>query len=175
MLSEDDSVDVYLPGSASEAWFEFNSSTIHSAPRNVTLRDVPLSHIPVYVKAGSIVPLAPLIQHTDQLPGGPLEVHVYAGTSGGSDATFTLVEDDGETNDYISGQQRQTSFNWEERLRRLSWDVTGNFADNNTFTHLRVTFFGDGSRLESGVQPIGTAGNVSWAELADAVTAEGGR
>ena len=178
VLSKDDSVDIYLPGrsATNDAWFEFNTSVFHSAPRSLSLHNVPLDHLPVYVKAGSILPLAPLIQHTEQLPGGPLEVQVYAVSSGGSDATFTLVEDDGETDAYISGQQRRTLFKWEDQTHTLSWEVAGDFADDHTFTQLKVIFFKDGAggRRESAVQPIGTAGSVSWASLNPPVS-EGGR
>ena len=94
VLKEDNSSAPYLPAGT---WYEFNSTTSHQGPTTVSLSAVPLDHIPVYVKAGGIVALAPLVQYTDALPGdGPLELHVYAG----ADGAFTLVEDDGETYGY---------------------------------------------------------------------------
>merc|ERR1719512_645326 len=49
--------------------------------------------IPVYVPAGAVVPLGPVIQSTGEQPGGELEVQVYDG----ADGSFDFVEDDGET------------------------------------------------------------------------------
>ena len=59
-----------------------------------------MTEIPAFVRPGAIVPLAPVIQYTDALPGGPLEVQVYAG----ADGSFMLIEDDGETTAYEKGE-----------------------------------------------------------------------
>ena len=63
-----------------------------------------------------------MLQHTDALPGGPLEVLVY----GGADGAFVLVEDDGETTAYASGNGvRRTSLAWDDGAATLSWSCKG--------------------------------------------------
>ena len=89
---------VYLPAGD---WFVFGTNSRLKGERQIQAT-AGFDEIPVYVHAGSILPLAPVIQHTSQLPGGPLELQIYPG----KDATFTLVEDDGETKDYLKGQIR---------------------------------------------------------------------
>merc|ERR1712032_803688 len=77
-----------------------------------------LDEVPTFVRCGAVIPLAPVVQYTDALPGGPLEVQVYAG----ADGSFKLVEDDGETTSYERlGYVRETEFSWSDGLRTLSW------------------------------------------------------
>ncbi len=65
----------------------------------------PLDTMPVYVRGGSILPLQPLIQNTDEIPRGPLELHVYPG----SNCSGALYLDDGHTFRYQQGEYlRQT-------------------------------------------------------------------
>jgi alpha-glucosidase len=84
-----------------------------------------------------ILPLGQVIEHTDELPGGPLELEIYPG----KDATFTLVEDDGETTDYLQGQQRRTTFHWNDAPRELTWTTQGNYTGKDVFQTFQVTVF----------------------------------
>ena len=124
---------VYLPAGR---WYALGSNLSLKGKRTlaVTAR---LDEIPVYVRAGSILPLGPVIQHTSQLPGGPLELQIYPG----KDADFTLFEDDGLTTDYLKGQVRRTTFTWQEKTRRLSWNREGSYAGPDIFRSLRVVLF----------------------------------
>merc|ERR1711937_765720 len=93
VLREDSEKDVYLP---SGIWHHFRSSNgstpVVRGPITLT-GSAKLEEIPVFVVAGTIVTLASLVQYTDALPDGPLEVRIY----GGADATFKLFQDDGAT------------------------------------------------------------------------------
>ena len=89
------------------------------------------------MRAGSILPLGPVIQHTRQLPGGPLDLQIYPG----KDATFTLSEDDGETTDYLKGQVHRTIFTWQDQTGRLSWKSGGPYTGRDIFQSLRVVLF----------------------------------
>jgi alpha-glucosidase len=85
-------------------------------------------------------------RYTDQLPGGPLQVNVYAG----ADATFTHVEDDGETTAYKTtqtqaGQVRSTTYTWSDAAKTLSWSVDGTFTDSHVFTELQAVAFFKGA------------------------------
>ena len=93
--------------------------------------------IPVFVRAGTILPLSPVIQHTDDLPGGPLDLQIYPGANG----TFTLAEDDGETTAYKAGQERHVTFLWDDAVRTLSWKVEGPYRGKDIFKEMKVTVF----------------------------------
>jgi alpha-glucosidase len=116
-----------------------------------------LDEIPVYVRAGTIVPLGPIIQDTDQLPGGPLEVQVYPGR----DASFTLVEDDGVSYDYQRGIVRKTNFKWNDAMRTLSWKQEGDYHGKEVFTAMRVVVFDTTGKKEKS-EALGVFGNISF-------------
>jgi alpha-glucosidase len=155
VLSQDNNVQVYLPAAL---WYEFNSTVTHPGPSTLSLSNVPMDNIPIYVRAGTIIPLAPVVQYTDALPGGALLVQVYAGVNG----IFTMIEDDGETKAYESGVKRSTTFRWLDNQNTLAWTVQGSFADAHTFTSLQVTgFFANGKKV-SNIVAIGTSGSITF-------------
>ncbi|HEX5399502.1 MAG TPA: TIM-barrel domain-containing protein [Verrucomicrobiae bacterium] len=131
---------VYLPKGG---WFVFGTSSRLQGGQRIPAT-AGLDEIPVYVRAGSILPLGPVIQHTGQLPGGPLELQIYPG----QDATFTLVEDDGDTMDYVKGRIRRTTFTWHDRAGRLTWKREGPYAGKDVFTVMRVVVFDPRGRIE---------------------------
>ena len=102
ILQQGTNRSVYLPAGN---WYPFGTNRILKGSRSIEVNPA-LDEIPVYVRAGSILPLGPVIQHTSQLPGGPLELEIYPG----KDAAFTLVEDDGETFDYQKGANSPHDF-----------------------------------------------------------------
>jgi alpha-glucosidase len=124
---------VYLPD---DTWYLFDSNTRFAGPRTMDVAAA-LDEIPVYVRAGTILPLAPVLQHTDQLPGGPLELQIYPGKN----ASFTLVEDDGLTTAYLKGEVRRTTFTWDDVERRLSWKIEGPYAGKDIFKSMQVKVF----------------------------------
>ncbi|UHQ19440.1 DUF5110 domain-containing protein [Lysobacter sp. KIS68-7] len=78
--------------------------TFNPAPRDV----------PVFVHAGAIVPMQPLVQHTGETPQGPLEVHVWVPEAGG-DCSGTLYDDDGHSFAFRSGAYLRIRFACEVR------------------------------------------------------------
>jgi alpha-D-xyloside xylohydrolase len=111
---------VYLPAGT---WYDFWSGATATGGTTVTA-DAPLSQLPLYVRAGSIVPLGPVIQYATQ-SADPLEIRVYKGQSG----SFTLYEDAGDTYDYESGQSAQIPFSWNETTQQLTIGArTGSFT-----------------------------------------------
>lgn len=130
---------VYFPTSqSSEVWFEFNSTATHVGGSDSNVQ-VPLDATPLYCRAGTLLPLGPVVQHTGQLPGpqGLLEFHVYAGRDG----TFTLVEDDGETRAYETGAVRRTRFVWRDQAKTLSWTVAGHTTHESMFSKVVIKLF----------------------------------
>jgi alpha-D-xyloside xylohydrolase len=82
--------EVYLP--AGTPWYNFHTGRAYEGGQTITA-DAPLTRIPLFVRAGSIVPTGPEIEYTDQNLAGPITLFVYAG----ADGSFDLYEDDGET------------------------------------------------------------------------------
>ena len=124
---------IYLPA---DTWYVFGTNLTISGPRTIG-QTVPLDKIPVYVRAGTILPLGPVAQHTGLLCDGDLELQIYPGKN----ATFTLVEDDGETTAYINGEKRCVTFKWDESTGRLSWTISGSYHGSHVFKSMRVTLF----------------------------------
>lgn len=69
-----------------------------------------LDTLPVFVRAGSIVPEQPLVQSTDEKPQGPLTLRVYPPTAVGGDCTGSIYLDDGESYDFRKGAFLRTGF-----------------------------------------------------------------
>jgi len=121
---------VYFPAGS---WRQFDTNTVMPGTRTGRVRAA-LDEIPLYVRGGSILPLAPPIQHLSDLPGGSLELQVYPG----KDAAFTMVEDDGATTAYLTGGTRRTTFRWDDGAHRLTWRIDGPYAGKDIFTMMRV-------------------------------------
>lgn len=106
----------YLPV-LPQGWYDYYSGKHMEGGQMVTTA-VDKSRIPVFVKGGSILPLAvdPLIAaktlHT------PLEIRIYPG----ADAVFTLYEDDGQSNDYEQGKCSRITFRWDDQKQQLTID-----------------------------------------------------
>jgi alpha-glucosidase len=101
------SYEVQLPQGE---WYDYWSGAKISAGQNnvgETLKVTPgLDELPVYVRAGSILPQQPLVQNTQEVPQGPLELLVYPGENCGGD----LYLDDGHTFNYRRGEYLRTAF-----------------------------------------------------------------
>jgi alpha-glucosidase (family GH31 glycosyl hydrolase) len=79
-------------------------------------RPVDLATMPLYVRAGAILPLGPVKQFVDEPVNAPLTVQVYPG----ADGTFRLYEDDGRSFDYQRGDWMGIDMRWDDRQRRLT-------------------------------------------------------
>lgn len=88
---------VYLP--AGTRWYDFYTGDVHEGGKQMQAA-APLARMPLFVKAGSIVPLGPVVQHTRERPDAPLTIHVYTGANG----RFDLYEDDGLSYGYERGE-----------------------------------------------------------------------
>jgi len=102
------------------------------------------------------LPLGPVIQSTNDLPAGPLELQVYPG----QDARFVMVEDDGATMAYQRGDVRQTTFVWNDAARRLTWTIAGTYAGKDVYTALRVKLF-DAAGSKDAAAELGGGGTLS--------------
>lgn len=89
-------MDVYLPSGAK--WYDYYTNTLYNGGREVNV-DASIDHCPMFVRAGSILPLGPDVQYTSEKPWDNLEIRVYAG----ADGKFTLYEDEGDNYNYEKG------------------------------------------------------------------------
>ena len=71
---------------------------------------------PLFVKAGSILPLGPDVQYATEKTGKPTELRVYPG----ADAAFTLYSDDNETYAYEKGAFEKIPLKWDDAKKRLT-------------------------------------------------------
>ena len=132
VLNPDNIVDIYLPAGT---WFEYGTNNATVGPNTLSLTNVSLDVIPMYVRAGSIIPVSNVVQYIGQYPNGNLELNIYDG----SDCSFVFVEDDGVSEDYIVSSDksvRTTTFIWTSSTSSLQWKVLGSYTDSNIF----VTF-----------------------------------
>jgi alpha-D-xyloside xylohydrolase len=104
---------VYLPRSG--AWFDFWTGKKMAGGATVRA-DAPISHLPLYVPAGSIVPLGPEVQFAGEVTDGATEIRVYPG----KDADFELYDDEGDTYEYEKGVYASVPIHWDEARRTLT-------------------------------------------------------
>lgn len=104
---------VYFP--AGSRWYDFWTGEVWEGGQT-EMMDAPLEHLPLFIKEGSIVPMGPIVQHTDENPEAPLEIRIYPG----ADGLFVLYEDQGDGYDYERGAYSLIEFSWKDKLRKLS-------------------------------------------------------
>ena len=110
---QDLSMRTYLPKGT--AWYDFWTNARHDGGQSVT-RDAPLDIVPLYVRAGSILPMGPVLQYATEKEDAPYEIRIYPG----ADGSFTLYQDDNETYNYEKGQSASTTLAWNDAARTLT-------------------------------------------------------
>jgi alpha-glucosidase (family GH31 glycosyl hydrolase) len=103
---------LYLPRGT---WYDFWTREKIEGGRETT-RKVDLETIPLYVRAGAVIPMGPVKQHTGETADGPLTLWVHPGTDG----IFSLYEDDGKTFDYRKHEFMRLNIAWNDKQRRLT-------------------------------------------------------
>ncbi|MCW3836470.1 TIM-barrel domain-containing protein [Sphingomonas canadensis] len=104
---------VYLP--AGTGWYDFATGAWFKGGTTVTA-EAPRERMPLFVRAGSIVPSGPEVQWTGEQPGGAIVLHVFTGADGG----FALYEDDGLSPGYKSGAFARVPVRWDEKAGTLT-------------------------------------------------------
>lgn len=104
---------VYLP--QSNGWYNANNGEYLPAGKVISA-DAPYEDMPLFVKAGSIIPMGPEIEYTTQKPADPITLIVYAG----DDATFDLYEDEGVNYNYEEGKYTVIPVKWSEAEQTLT-------------------------------------------------------
>jgi alpha-D-xyloside xylohydrolase len=105
--------DLYLP--AGKGWYELYSGKYIRGGQHIRA-DAPFEKIPVFVKEGSIIPFGPDLQYTGEKAADPITLFVYTG----SNADFTLYEDEGNNYDYEQGLYSNIPISYDESAGRLT-------------------------------------------------------
>jgi alpha-D-xyloside xylohydrolase len=104
--------------------------------------------IPVFARAGAIVPMSPPMQYVDEVPGAPYEIRVYCGASG----AFPLYEDEGDNYNYECGRFSIVMLNWDEFDGELTIAAQlGNFDGMATSREFRIVFISKSGRKSCNV------------------------
>ncbi len=121
----------YLPKGAT--WYDFWTGKQYKGGQNVTL-ETTIDRVPMFVRAGSILPLGPEMQYVGEKKWDNLEMHVYPGANG----SFVLYEDEGDNYNYEKGAYATITFQWNDSKKVLTiGDRQGNYPGmlkTRTFT-----------------------------------------
>jgi alpha-D-xyloside xylohydrolase len=105
---------VYLPAGGAE-WYDFWTGATVAAGKRVDAM-APVETLPLFIRPGSIVPMGPFLQYSNEKPADSIELRIYAGANG----SFTLYEDEGDSYRYEKGTYATIPFAWDEASKTLS-------------------------------------------------------
>ncbi len=147
--------EVYLP--AGTSWIDFNTGKRFDGGQAIQA-DAPLARMPLFVRAGSIVPTGPVLQHVDEQPNAPLTVVVYTG----ADGKFSLYEDDGRSYGYEKGQFSRIPLAWSEKSGELTIGAReGSWPGMQATRTIHVRWV-DGPRNDAGALEPATDATVQY-------------
>ncbi len=145
---------VYLPGKNN--WTDFWTGETFTGGQSMTA-PAPIDIIPLFVKAGSIIPMGPYIQYATEKPADPIELRIYPG----ADGTFELYEDENDNYQYEHGKYALIPFAWNDKAKTLTvGDRTGAFdgmLNERTFQVILVH-----PSAGTGVEPSRTSKTVHY-------------
>lgn len=133
--------DVYLPSGAK--WYDFHTNRLYDGGQTVTV-DAPISYSPLYVKAGSILPLAEDMQYSSEKPWDYLTLNIYPG----ADAEFELYEDEGDNYNYLDGKFSNIKMSWNDKKQTLTINSRRGSYDGMPFQRTFKVVLPDGRSRE---------------------------
>lgn len=143
---------VYLPKNTE--WYDFWTGKKLDGGQTIDAA-APIDIMPLYVRAGSIIPMGQVMEYATQKPADNIELRIYPG----ADGHFTLYEDENNTYNYEKGEFATFTFNWNDKTKELSISARkGSFPGmlkNRTFNVILV-----GENKGTGVQQTAKADKV---------------
>jgi alpha-D-xyloside xylohydrolase len=128
---------VYLPKAA---WYNFWTGESVEGGKRIEA-DAPLNKLPLYVRAGSIVPMGPAMEWTTEKPADPIELRIYTG----ADGEFTLYEDQNDGYAYEKGVHATIAMHWDDAEKALTIGAReGSFPGMPATRSFRVVLVGTG-------------------------------
>ena len=136
---------VYLPESSD--WYDFWTGRLIPGGQIIDA-PAPIETIPLYIKAGSIVPMGPYLQYATEKVADPIEIRIYTGVN----AEFVLYEDENDNYDYEQGKYSTIILRWDEALKTFTIKArNGKFPgmlENRTFNIVWVN-----TKNGTGIEP----------------------
>jgi len=140
---------VYLPAAA--AWYDFWTGKSLNGSQEIDA-DAPLERMPLFIRAGSILPMGPKIEYATEDPAGPIELRIYRG----ADGKFDLYEDAGDGYEYEKGQHAVIPLRWDDHASSLLIGAReGSFPGMAANRKFRVVLVKEGHG--EGIETAGTA------------------
>lgn len=140
--------EVYLPSGAN--WYDFWTGDRVAGGESIQ-RQTPIQTMPLYVRAGTILPLGPESEYADQYPQAPITLRVYAG----ADADYTLYQDDGTTYAYENGAFAKIHLHWNNSTRTLTIDARqGRFHGMHSERDFRIVLVRPGHGVGEPLSPV---------------------
>jgi alpha-D-xyloside xylohydrolase len=96
-------------------WYDFWTGKSLTGGQTIAAQ-APIETMPLYVKAGSIVPMGPFLQYATEKPADTIELRIYPGANG----QFTLYEDENETYSYEKGVHSTITLSWDDQAKTLT-------------------------------------------------------
>jgi alpha-D-xyloside xylohydrolase len=104
--------NVYLPKTT---WYDFWTGAKVEGGEHIQA-NAPISKLPLYIRAGSIIPMGPEMEWSTEKPADPIEIRVYAG----ADGDFTFYEDENDSYNYTKGQHATIQLHWDDAAKSLT-------------------------------------------------------
>ena len=105
--------ELYLPDGTD--WFDFWTGETIKGGQMVS-KEAPIEILPLYIKAGSIIPIGPKVQYAEEKKWDNLQIRIYEGADGG----FTLYEDENDNYNYEKGIYSTINFSWDDANKTLT-------------------------------------------------------
>ena len=140
--------EVYLPTGAD--WYDFYTGKKYSGGQTI-VAEAPLDRIPLFVKAGSVVPLGPEISYAMEKSDKPLKIVVYEGANG----SFDLYNDAGDNYDYEKGSYSFIPIQYNQSTKELIFGaVKGSYEVQQN--DIEIHLLGEGKPLNINAKPLKT-------------------
>ncbi|MBS2211967.1 DUF5110 domain-containing protein [Carboxylicivirga mesophila] len=134
--------EVYLPGGT--AWYNAHDGALIEGGQRI-MAEAPYEQMPLFIKAGSIVPVGPQIEYTGQKPYAPIKLLVYIG----ADGAFTIYEDEGLNYNYEKGHYAMIPVSWSDKERVLTiGERIGTYSSMPEEREFEVIFAGKKNKVD---------------------------
>ena len=144
--------ELYLP--AGTDWYDFWTGEKISGGKKIN-KETPFDIIPLYVKAGSILPVGPVVQYAEEKKWDSLEIRIYPG----ADGKFVLYEDENDNYNYEKGAYSTINFNWDDKKKTLTiGDRSGSFPGMLAERKFNIVFVGKNNGV--GINNVEAPGKV---------------
>jgi alpha-D-xyloside xylohydrolase len=133
--------EVYLP--SGQGWYDIYSGKYFRGGQKINA-DAPYDRMPLFVREGSIVPVGPAIQYTQQVTDEPVTLYIYAGKN----CEFVLYEDEGTNYNYEKGDYSKIKFVYDEAAGKLSIGKReGNFDGMKSSRNFRIVWISNNNAV----------------------------